>query len=81
MILGKKNLTIPSFATYFVTWCKLKVCSHKKDVKFYDGTKMSSWGLIQDEINLHKPKGGWSMQIGTKMDKDVGDTFTCLTVA
>jgi len=32
--------------------------SHKKDVKFHDGTKMSSWSLIQDEINLHKPKGG-----------------------
>jgi hypothetical protein len=32
--------------------------SHKKDVKFHDGTEMNSWSLIQDEINLHKPKGG-----------------------
>jgi hypothetical protein len=58
VVLGKKNLSILSFATYFVTGCILKVCSHEKDVKFYDGTKMSSWSLIQDEINLHKPKGG-----------------------
>jgi hypothetical protein len=50
-------------------------------VKFHDGTEMNSWSLIQDEINLHKPKGGWLMEIGTKMDKDVGDTFTCLAIA
>jgi hypothetical protein len=59
--IGEKELVNSKFCNLFCNMMQTQGVfpnSHKKDVKFHDGTKMSSWNLTQDEINLHKPKGG-----------------------
>ncbi len=59
--IGEKELDNSEFCNLFCNMMQTQGVfpnSHKKDVKFHDGTKMSSWSLTQDEINLLKAKGG-----------------------